>query len=49
MTDPEKAKAEFVQAQADYLANVPGAWERYQYWRHEFVRLSAVGEAEKKS
>lgn len=40
----QKVEAELVQAKVDYIANVPGAWERYQFWQDEFVRMIVLGE-----
>lgn len=47
MTQREKATAELVQAKADWIANVPGAWERYQYWQDELVRLIVTDDEER--
>jgi hypothetical protein len=37
--DRKKIEAELVQAKVDYIANVPGAWDRYRYWQLEFERI----------
>lgn len=34
-----KIEAELMQAKADYVANVPGSWDRYQKCQDEFVMV----------